>query len=121
MLFARYSFSPSFIFDPPALGSAGGDATGGGQNGNAFSRVQSVALGASYQLTPAMLWDVNTGYTRLRLNAENVDINTNFGLDTLHIPGTNGANHAYGGMPAFPIAAHTFPNVWSATTGTTSL
>src|SRR5207247_2847381 len=43
MVFARYSISPSFIFDPPALGAAGGDATGGGQNGNAFSRVQSVA------------------------------------------------------------------------------
>ncbi|PYU60866.1 MAG: hypothetical protein DMG55_09560 [Acidobacteria bacterium] len=36
MVFARYSISPSFIFDPPALGAAGGDATGGGQNGNAF-------------------------------------------------------------------------------------
>src|SRR5437879_1835437 len=86
MVFARYSISPTFIFDPPALGPAGGDATGGGQNGNAFSRVQSVALGGSYQISPSMLWDLNAGYTRLRLNAENVDIGTNFGLDTLHIP-----------------------------------
>src|SRR6266699_3602869 len=78
MLFARYSISPSFIFDPPALAGAGGDATGGGQNGNAFSRTQSVALGGSYQLTRAMLFDVNVGYTRLRLNAENTDIGTNF-------------------------------------------
>src|SRR6266496_1297035 len=59
MVFGRYSISPSFIFDPPALAGAGGDATGGGQNGNAFSRTQSVALGGSYQLTRAMLFDVN--------------------------------------------------------------
>src|SRR5437667_803463 len=115
MVFARYSISPSFIFDPPALGAAGGDATGGGQNGNAFSRVQSVALGGSYQLTPAMLWDVNAGYTRLRLNAEDTDINTNFGLDTLHIPGTNGTDHAYGGIPAFQISS--WANLGNANTG----
>src|SRR6266702_3364994 len=83
MVFARYSISPSFIFDPPALAAAVGDATGGGQNGNAFSRVQSVAMGGSYQISSNMLGDVNAGYTRLRLNAENVDIGTNFGLDTL--------------------------------------
>src|SRR5438094_4817643 len=115
MVFARYSISPSFIFDPPALGAAGGDATGGGQNGNAFSRVQSVALGGSYQLTPAMLWDVNAGYTRLRLNAENVDIGTNFGLDTLHIPGTNGTDPIYGGIPAFQISS--WANLGNANTG----
>src|SRR5438094_952796 len=55
MVFARYSISPTFIFDPPALGPAGGDATGGGQNGNAFSRVQSVALGGRYQISQSML------------------------------------------------------------------
>ncbi len=115
MVFARYSISPSFIFDPPALGGAGGDATGGGQNGNAFSRTQSVALGGSYQLTPYMLWDVNAGYTRLRLNAENVDIGTNFGLDTLHIPGTNGTDPIYGGIPAFQISS--WSNLGNANTG----
>jgi Carboxypeptidase regulatory-like domain/TonB dependent receptor len=116
VVFARYSISPSFIFDPPALGDAGGDATGGGQNGNAFSRTQSVALGGSYQLTPSLLWDVNAGYTRLRLNAENVDIGTNFGLTTLKIPGTNGSDHAYGGIPAFQFPG-TFSNLGNANTG----
>ncbi len=115
MVFARYSISPSFIFDPPALGDAGGDATGGGQNGNAFSRTQSVAMGGSYQLTRAMLFDVNIGYTRLRLNAENTDIGTNFGVDTLHIPGTNGPDHAYGGIPAFQISS--WANLGNANTG----
>ncbi len=46
-VFARYSISRSHIFDPPALGAAGGDATNGGQNGNADSRIQSVGLGGT--------------------------------------------------------------------------
>jgi hypothetical protein len=114
-VFGRYSISPSFIFDPHALGDAGGDATGGGQNGNAFSRTQSLALGATYQLAPTMLWDANAGYTRLRLNAEDTDIGTNFGLDTLKIPGTNGSDHAYGGVPAFQING--WSNLGNANTG----
>ena len=115
MVFARYSISPSLIFDPPGLGSAGGDATGGGQNGNATGRVQSVALGGSYQISPNMLWDVNAGYTRLRLDATNVDIGSNFGLDTLHIPGTNGSDPIYGGIPAFQISS--WANLGNPNTG----
>ncbi|HKV64664.1 MAG TPA: TonB-dependent receptor [Candidatus Acidoferrum sp.] len=119
MVFARYSISPALIFDPPGLGSAGGDATGGGQNGSATSRVQSVALGSSYQITPAMLWDINVGYTRLRLGATNVDIGSNFGSDPLPkglgIPGTNGSDPIYGGIPAFQISS--WANLGNANTG----
>jgi len=114
-IFGRYSISPSFIFDPPALVGAGGDATGGGQQGNAFSRTQSIGLGGTYQLTTNILWDVNAGYTRLRLNAEDTDIGTNFGLDTLHIPGTNGTSREYGGIPAFQISG--WANLGNANTG----
>jgi hypothetical protein len=47
--------------------------------------------------------DANVGYTRQRLGAEGFDINTNFGLDVLRIPGTNGPDHLQGGVPAFQI------------------
>ena len=101
MVFGRYSFSRSHIFDPPALGPAGGDATAGGQQGNADSRIQNVGLGATYSFAPAVLADWNFGFTRQRLNAQDVDINQNFGLDTLKIPGTNGADPLQGGVPFF--------------------
>src|SRR5207302_391035 len=114
-IFGRYSISPSFIFDPRALGPAGGDATGGGQLGNAFSRTQSVGVGGTYELNTNTLWDLNLGYTRLRLNAEDTDIGTNFGLDTLHIPGTNGTDREYGGIPAFQISS--WANLGNANTG----
>nr|MBA3271273.1 carboxypeptidase regulatory-like domain-containing protein [Acidobacteriota bacterium] len=46
-IFARYSISPSDIFDPPSLGDAGGDALAGGQPGRAPGRIQSTAVGAT--------------------------------------------------------------------------
>jgi hypothetical protein len=102
-MFVRYSASPSTIFDPPGLGPAEGNTLDGGQPGTATGLVQSVGLGGTYSLTPALLFDGNLGYTRLRLGAQNVDINTNYGLTTLNIPGTNGPYKLDGGYPNFGV------------------
>ena len=105
-IFGRYSISRSHIFDPPALGPADGDATNGGQLGNADSRIQSVGLGGTYTFTPNLLADWNLGFTRQRLGATAPDIGSAFGLDTLGISGTNsfettGDPTLYNGIPAF--------------------
>lgn len=102
-LFGRYSISPSDIFDPPSLGEAGGDALGGGQPGSAPGRVQSAGAGITYTITPTLLFDGNIGFTRQRLGAENVDIDQNYGLDFLNIPGTNGPDRLQGGFPRFTV------------------
>jgi hypothetical protein len=102
-IFARYSISPSDIFDPPSLGDAGGDALAGGQPGRAPGRVQSAAVGGTYTLSEHVLLDANFGFTRQRLGAENVDIDQNYGLDALGIPGTNGPDRLQGGYPRFAI------------------
>jgi len=107
MVFARYSFSRILVFDPPLLGDAGGDATNGGQLGNAPGLIQSVGLGATDTFTPNLLFDWNFGYTRQRLGAT-FDLGTPKGLDLLKIPGTNGAgnpnnNFLYNGLPAFQV------------------
>lgn len=102
-LFARYSYSPSLIFDPPSLEAAGGDALAGGQPGNAPGRIQSASVGGTYTITPRLLADATVGFTRQRLGAENVDIDKNYGLDDLQIPGTNGADRLQGGYPRFNI------------------
>ena len=114
-VFGRYSLSRSNIFDPPALGAAEGNATLGGQLGHSFSRIQVVGLGGTYSFTPNLLLDVNAGYTRQRINAEAPDITSNFGLDTLHIPGTNGSDPLQGGIPAFQF--NTFSNLGNPNTG----
>jgi hypothetical protein len=115
MIFGRYSISWHSIFDPPDLGPAGGDATNGGQNGNADGRIQVVGLGGSYSLSPNMLVDANFGYTRQRLDAKDTDIGSNFGLNTLNIPGTNGPSPLQGGIPSFQISS--FANLGNANTG----
>ncbi|MGH9659958.1 MAG: hypothetical protein ACRD96_15520, partial [Bryobacteraceae bacterium] len=102
-MFARYSLSPSAIFDPPSLGPAGGDALAGGQPGNSPGRIQSASVGGTYTLSPRMLVDATLGFTRQRLGSINVDIDKNYGLDELQIPGTNGADRLQGGYPRFSI------------------
>jgi hypothetical protein len=114
-LFGRYSISPSNIIDPSSLGPAGGDALNGGQVGTAPGRTQVAGVGATYTLSPTMLMDANVGYTRQRLGAENVDINSNFGLDVLKIPGTNGPDRLQGGIPSFQIAG--WANLGNPNTG----
>jgi hypothetical protein len=100
-LFTRYSFSPSLVFDAPSLGAAGGDATNGGQPGTAPGLIQSASFGGTYTLSPRIILDGVLGYTRLRLSAKNVDIDKNYGLDDLKIPGTNGNDPLQGGYPRF--------------------
>jgi carboxypeptidase family protein/TonB-dependent receptor-like protein len=113
--FGRYSISPTDIFEPQILGDAGGDALNGGQNGSAPGRVQVFGTGMTYTFSPSIVIDVNAGYTRQRLGAQNVDLGTNFGLDVLKIPGTNGPDPLQGGIPSFQIAG--FANLGNANTG----
>src|SRR5579859_2552695 len=90
MVFGRYSFSKTLALDPPLLGAAIGDATNGGQLGNAPGLVQSVGLGATHTFTPSLLLDWNFGFTRQRLGST-FDLSSARGLNDFKIPGTNNA------------------------------
>jgi hypothetical protein len=103
-VFGRYSFSPSEIFDPPSLGKALGDALAGGQPGTAPGFIQTAAVGGTYTVSPTVFLDANIGFTRQRISAENIDIDKNYGLDELKIPGTNGSDRLQGGYPRFNIS-----------------
>lgn len=101
--FARYSASSSSIFDPPSLGAAGGAAIDGGQPGNSTGWIQSGSLGGTYVITPTTVLDGVIGYTHLDLAGKDTDINQNYGLNQLRIPGTNGSDLLQGGYPAFTL------------------
>jgi hypothetical protein len=113
-VWGRYSFIPYDIFDPPALGPAGGGALNGGQPGHAVGTVRNSAAGGTYTLTPTLLFDGNVGYTRQAISGRNVDLDKNYGSDVLGIPGTNGSLDLQGGYPFFSVSGWTAfgnPNV----------
>jgi hypothetical protein len=102
-LWGRYSISPMDIVAPLDLGAAGGDAFNGGNAGHAGGRVQVVAAGFTYSVSPTLIFDGNAGYTRQNIGANGDVQDGNFGTDVLHIPGTNGTGANYAGIPAFFI------------------
>jgi hypothetical protein len=102
-LFGRYSRSPTIIIDPPIFGEVSGPALNGGQLGTAPGLINVLGIGGTYTFNPSVVLDANIGYTRQRLGAEGFDIVSNFGLNVLKIPGTNGPDHLQGGVPAFQI------------------
>lgn len=113
--FGRYSISPHNILDPPAFGEAIGDASMGGQLGYALGRTQVAGAGVTYAISPRLLFDANLGFTRQRLGAQGPDLGTNYGLDLLKIPGTNGPSVMQSGMPAFQFTG--WSNLGNANTG----
>jgi hypothetical protein len=102
-VFGRYSFSRTLVYDPPLLGAAIGDATNGGQLGNAPGLVQSVGLGATHTFGPTLLLDWNFGFTRQRLGST-FDLTSARGTSQLGIPGTNNA-----GAPGDPSLYYGYP------------
>ncbi|MBW4040179.1 MAG: TonB-dependent receptor [Acidobacteria bacterium] len=111
--FGRYSLSQTLAYDPPLLGAAIGDATNGGQLGNAPGLVQNVGLGATHIFTPSLLLDWNFGFTRQRLGST-FDLASANGLDQFHIPGTNNAGTTgdpslYYGLPGFVFPVGSTP------------
>ena len=103
-VWGRYSISLATTLDPPGLGAAGGNATNGGQPGNAAARIQVVGLGGTYAFNPGFIMDGNFGYTRQRLGALNLDnvSGDNFGLAE-GIPGSNGGTLLQAGFPAYSL------------------
>ena len=90
-----------------ALGAAGGDALCDGGPGKGDTTVQIGTIGHTYTLSNKMLLDGTFGFTRMDQTVTGPDFGQNFGLDVLHIPGTNGSDPRQGGMPWFDINGFT--------------
>src|SRR6266581_359951 len=114
-LWGRYSRSPTIIIDPPIFGEVSGPALNGGQLGTAPGLINVIGFGGTYTFNSSVVLDANVGYTRQRLGAEGFDIVSNFGLNVLKIPGTNGPDRLQGGVPAFQIAG--WNNIGNDNTG----
>ena len=102
--FLRYGIQKSALFDPQPLAKAGGNPVDGGQPGNAPSTIQAVGVGGTYAFSSSIFADANVGFSRIGLSTANTDLDQNYGLTFLNIPGTNGPSPLQAGFPNFQIS-----------------
>lgn len=92
------SNAPIFGNNGPPVSSVGA------RSGNSGGNVYNVTAGGNYLAKPNLTVDGYFGVTLMSTNTTPPDTSVNEGIDTLHIPGTNGATTDYGGWPAFLVS-----------------
>lgn len=103
-IWGKYSVMNALVRGDFGLGAAGGGCLCDGGVGEGHTLTQLAAIGQTYTVTPTFLIDGTLGWTRFGQNVQSPDLGTNFGLDVLGIPGTNGPDPKESGMPAFYIS-----------------
>ena len=105
-LWFKYSVMDALVHGDAALGKAGGNCLCDGGLGDGHTRVQIATIGQTFTVSPNFLIDGTLGWTRFGQHVTPPDLGTNFGLDVLGIPGTNGPDPRESGMPAFFISGY---------------
>ncbi len=107
-IFGKYSAMDASAGCAFALGAAGGPSLcSGSAPGTATTLTQIATIGHTYAASQSLVIDGTIGWTRMKQDGTNPDFGTNFGLETLGIPGTNGSDIRQSGMPAFNISGFT--------------
>jgi hypothetical protein len=101
----KYSVMDALAGDQFDLGPAGGQGLGA-VAGWGHTLVQLATLGGTYLVSPTFVIDATAGFTRLAQPVVSLDYGTNFGLETLGIPGTNGPDIRQSGMPWFNVTGY---------------
>ncbi len=116
-LWFKYSVMDALVHGDFSLGDAGGICLcAGGGIGDGSTLVQIAGIGQTYTVSPTFLIDGTFGWTRFGQAVEPPDLGTNFGLDVLGIPGTNGPDPRESGMPPVYISGFSAlgnPEGWS--------
>ncbi len=105
-LWFKYSMMDALVSGEFGLGAAGGPCLCGGGLGNGSTLVQIAGIGQTYTVSPTFLIDGTFGWTRFGQDVTPPDLGTNFGLDVLGIPGTNGPDPRESGMPPMYISGY---------------
>lgn len=103
-LWFKYSAMDALVHGDFSLGEAGGSCLCAGGLGDGNTLVQIAGIGQTYTVSPTFLIDGTFGWTRFGQDVEPPDLGTNFGLDVLGIPGTNGPDRRESGMPPIYIS-----------------
>ncbi|HEY1336110.1 MAG TPA: TonB-dependent receptor, partial [Bryobacteraceae bacterium] len=103
----KYSAMDALVHGDFSLGEAGGNCLcAGGGLGDGSTLVQIAGMGSTYTVSPTLLIDGVFGWTRFGQHVEPPDLGTNFGLDVLGIPGTNGPDPRESGMPPLYMSGY---------------
>jgi hypothetical protein len=105
-LWFKYSAMDALVRGDFSLGQAGGQCLCAGGLGTGSTLVQIAGIGQTYTVSPTFLLDGTLGWTRFGQDVEPPDLGTNFGLDVLGIPGTNGPDPRESGMPPLYISGY---------------
>ena len=105
-LFFKYSAMTALVHGDFGLGAAGGECICDGGVGDGNTLVQIAGIGQTYTVSPTLVIDGTFGWTRFGQDVHPPDLGTNFGLDVLGIPGTNGPDPRESGMPAMFISGY---------------
>jgi hypothetical protein len=101
----KYSVMDALVHGDFGLGKAGGGCLCDGGVGDGHTLVQTAGIGQTYTVSPTFLIDGTLGWSRFGQNVRPPDLGTNFGRDTLGIPGTNGPDPLESGIPQFDIGS----------------
>jgi hypothetical protein len=107
LLWAKYSVMKALTTDQFSLGPAGGIGMinlGGAGTGDVLMQV--VAVGGVHTFSPTFVVDGTMAMSRDAITLIGPDGGSAFGLDVLHIPGTNGPTARSNGMPLFSISGY---------------
>jgi len=99
-LWAKFSMMDAGFNGVFALGEAGGQCLCDGGPGNSDTKQYLVTVGQTWTLSPSMIMDTTFGYTDMDQTVTSPDFGRNYGQD-LGIPGTNGTDPRYSGLPSF--------------------
>ena len=119
-VFAKYSVMLAPVSGGAPLGKALGGYPGGAAGaagiGTGNNHTDVFGGGVSYTISPTLLLDANFGGTLMHHDTTGPDYGSNFGLDVLKIPGTNGRDPRQSGFPVFNISGYSSlgnVNTWS--------
>ncbi len=107
-IWTKFSHMNADVSSEFAFGAAGGPAVpSGGGTGTGNTKSYVGTIGHTWTLGSGFILDGNFAVTHRSHVTLPSDYGTNFGLDVLGIPGTNGPDIRQSGIPAFNITGYT--------------
>jgi len=100
-VFAKFSLLKANVGGVFAFGPALGGNGVGGDPGLGDTKQYLGTVGTNYTISPTLLFDANWGITEQDQSVIGFDYGKNVGSEVFAIPGTNGTDVRYSGLPAF--------------------